>query len=282
MLLILLFVIGLAIGSFLNVLIDRLPKEQSIFGRSHCDYCKKTLSPIDLIPVASFLILGGKCRRCKKKLSWQYPLIEILTGLTFVLVWVYIPTNGVILSVAKNLWQMPVIFPHAWEILRFTQDDILRIFYLGLFSCFIAIFVADWKYQIIPDELQIATFILTLGILGLSGQLVSFGQIIEQIIAGVGVMSPILGLYLITRGRGMGFADVKFAFIMGILLGLIGGIIALMIGFIIGGFVGFFLIVFGKKKMKSKIAFGPFLIVGLVISLFFHQAIVSLFASLYL
>src|SRR3989338_3394559 len=79
-----LFIFGTAIGSFLNVLIDRLPREESINGRSHCEYCKKTLSPLDLVPVLSFLFLKGKCRYCGRKLSWQYPGIEILTGLLFV------------------------------------------------------------------------------------------------------------------------------------------------------------------------------------------------------
>src|SRR3989344_3248327 len=81
-----LFIFGTAIGSFLNVLIDRLPREESIMGRSHCEYCKKILSPIDLIPVLSFLFLKGKCRYCGKKLSLQYPGIEILTGVLFVLI----------------------------------------------------------------------------------------------------------------------------------------------------------------------------------------------------
>src|SRR3972149_10542936 len=80
------FVFGSSIGSFLNVLIDRLPKEESINGRSHCDYCKKKIAWYDLFPIISFFILGGKSRCCRKKLSWQYPAVEFVTGLVFVMV----------------------------------------------------------------------------------------------------------------------------------------------------------------------------------------------------
>jgi prepilin signal peptidase PulO-like enzyme (type II secretory pathway) len=81
-----LFVLGSAIGSFLNVVIDRIPREESLNGRSHCDHCKKTLAPLDLVPVFSYVFLGGKCRYGGKRLSVQYPLIEALTGGLFVLV----------------------------------------------------------------------------------------------------------------------------------------------------------------------------------------------------
>ena len=84
--LIFIFLIGSSIGSFLNVLIDRLPKNESINGRSHCDYCKKKIAWYDLFPIISFFILGGKTRCCKKKMSWQYPLIETITGISFVLI----------------------------------------------------------------------------------------------------------------------------------------------------------------------------------------------------
>lgn len=239
-----LFVIGAAMGSFLNVLIDRLPKDKSILGRSHCDYCKKTLEIRDLFPVVSFIVLRGRCRFCKKKLSFFYPFVEILTGAAFVLVWKYAAP------------------PQA--------------FYLILISIFIAIFFADIKYQIIPDELQIAAFATVVLILFFRG--LSPIEIGKRSIDGLFVMFPILLIYLTTRGRAMGFGDVKFAFVMGVLLGSLQGFLALYIAFITGAVAGVFLIFFGKKRMKSKIAFGPFLVTGTVFLIFFQTEVFSYIA----
>src|SRR3989338_8983791 len=91
MLVFFLFILGLAVGSFLNVLIDRIPNDESpLSGRSYCDKCKKTLKWYDMVPVASFLILKGKCRFCRASLSFYYPLVELITGIMFVVTFVYI------------------------------------------------------------------------------------------------------------------------------------------------------------------------------------------------
>lgn len=249
-----LFILGTAIGSFLNVLIDRLPREESINGRSHCEFCKKILSPLDLIPVVSFLFLKGRCRYCGKRLSWQYPGIEILTGVLFVLIF--------------NL--KFVIYNSNFEFL---------ISNLAIVSCLIVIFFIDLKNQIIPDEMQIALFIIVLLskiMLGLTGTALGYA-----LIAGLIVMLPILLLYLITRGRGMGFGDVKLAFNMGFFLGIKGGFVAIYLGFILGAFFGILLLLMKKKKMKSKIAFGPFLVIGMLIVMFFEKPIFSLIQKIY-
>lgn len=251
-----LFIFGTAIGSFLNVLIDRLPREESINGRSHCEFCKKTLSPLDLIPVLSFIFLKGKCRYCGKKLSLQYPGIEVLTGITFVTIFNF---KFLILNLNSNL---------EFQILNYV-----------IVSCLIVIFFIDLKNQIIPDEMQIALFISILfirvvGSIGIVG--VMWGAL-----EGLIVMLPILFLYLITRGRGMGFGDVKLAFNMGFLLGIKGGFVAIYLGFILGAFFGIVLLLMKKKKMKSKIAFGPFLVAGIVIVMFFEKPIFSLIQRIY-
>jgi leader peptidase (prepilin peptidase)/N-methyltransferase len=257
-----LFIFGTAIGSFLNVLIDRLPREESVCGRSHCEFCKKTLSPLDLIPLISFLLLKGRCRYCGKKLSIQYPFIEILTGIVFVL----------------SYWLLVIRYPEFNMLFPITNIFYL-IAYFGLVSCFIVIFFADVKYHIIPDEMQIALFlsILLYRVMGSMGVVGVMWAMLE----GSVVMLPILFLHLITRGKGMGFGDVKLSFNMGFLLGLKSGLIAVYAGFILGAFFGIVLLLMRKKKMKSKIAFGPFLIAGIVVIVSFEKPIFSLIQRIY-
>jgi leader peptidase (prepilin peptidase) / N-methyltransferase len=242
------FFLGTAIGSFLNVLIDRLPKDKSIMGRSHCDYCKRKLTAIDLIPLFSFIFLRGRCRTCKRKLSWQYPAIEFLTGVTFTLVYYFYSLGN--LSLIGSLLFVICLF--------------------GVSSSLIVIFFTDVKHQIIPDQMQISLFIFSFLLRIIQLQILhvsryALHEILYIFIAGVVVMTPILLIYLLTKGRGMGFGDVKLAFNMGIMLGIKSGLLALYFGFIIGAIYGIILIVLRLKKMKSKIAFGPFLILGIII-----------------
>ncbi len=243
-----LFIFGLAIGSFLNVLIDRLPNGKSILGRSHCDYCKKKLNALDLIPVASFIFLRGRCHYCKNKLSFQYPLIELLTGVMFMLIYNFIP-------------------PMAGQISNYIH----LLAYLGLISTLVVIFFADLKYHIIPDSMQVALLIFTLLILFLGKE-----RLLPNLISGFLVMLPILLLFLITKGRGMGFGDVKISFTIGLFFGLLLGYIVLYIAFITGAAVGILLIFFKKKKLKSQIAFGPFLVLGIVVTMFYQNHLTDL------
>lgn len=234
-----LFIIGSAIGSFLNVCIDRLPKDKPLTGRSHCDHCKKKLKPIDLLPIISFFMLRGRCRYCHRKISPQYPLVELLTGVMFILTWFWIP----------------------------VETELVRSLNIAVVAVMIAIFFADLKYQIIPDELQLAFFILALGTAVVSSNL-NLEFLYGKVIDGVLVMLPILFLHLVTRGRGMGFGDVKYAFISGFFLKLYGGLIALYVAFVVGALVGLVLIIFKLKKLKSRIAFGPFLVIGTLAMMF--------------
>ncbi len=251
MLTIYVFLIGTAIGSFLNVLIDRLPHEKSIMGRSQCDHCRRTLTVIDLFPIISFVILRGKCRTCKKTLSIQYPLVELLTGVCFALVWAI----G---------YQQPVWWETSYDMV--WRSVLIPISYMFIASSLIVMLVADFKYQIIPDEMQIL-LILAAGLLkialGNPLQIIFF-----SVVEGVAVFLPIFLIYLITKGKGMGFGDVKLAFGMGFFLGIKSGLLALYFGFIFGAVYGTILILLKKKKMKSKIAFGPFLILGIVVVVF--------------
>lgn len=225
-------VLGAFIGSFLNVLIDRLPRGKDVLvSRSVCDYCGKTLRWYELIPLLSFALQGGRCRRCRKRLSWQYPGVELLTAAVYAWAGTAVP-------------ELPLLLP-----------------LLVVFSSFIVITIADLKFQIIPDSMVVAALVgaVWLGWVtdGLAGMPLRLG-------AGVGALGFFLLLWLITRGRGMGFGDVKLAFALGVLLSLPRIIFALYISFISGAVVGVLLLGLHNKTLKSRIPFGPFLILGTV------------------
>lgn len=239
--LIFIFIIGLSIGSFLNVLVDRLPNEETILGRSHCDYCKKKLDWIDLIPVVSFLLLGARCRRCQKKLSWFYPFIELLTGVIFVL------------SYLSNLSYLPII------------------------CCLIVIFFADLKYHIIPDSMTAVFTFFSFILIILSGQ-----PFFPHLATAFALAFFIYLFYFFSKGKGMGFGDVKLAFPIGLWLGPILGPAAIYFGFVTGGIFALVLLLLGKKKLKSKIAFGPFLVIGVVLAIIFQKQINQLYIEHFL
>lgn len=238
-----LFLFGLAIGSFLNVVIYRIKHGSSpLKGRSKCLKCKKQIAWFDNIPLFSFLWLSGKCRKCKAKISFDYPLVEFLVGLQFV--WVY--------------WLLTVNYQffHSWE--GFYSLGLL-VYWLILFSGSLAIAIYDLKHMIIPDEILWPVTLVAFGRLFISRQ----WQVIPVAILSMGF---ILSLWLLTRKKGMGFGDVKLAFLMGLVLGFPKIVVAFMIAFLTGAFFGIILLLVKKKKFKSKIAFGPFLLLGMLVA----------------
>lgn len=235
------FLSGLAIGSFLNVVIDRVPRGEDIVVKpSHCDYCKQRLRWYELIPLLSYLLQGGRCRRCHKRLSWQYPLIEFITGVGFVSVY----------------------------LLGFTSllDLVMKC---AIFAAGLVIFMIDRKHQIIPDSMLIGILLATVVLaLPLSG-----ADRLTHVITAVSCGGFFLALWLGTKGRGIGFGDVKLAFVLGLLLGFPGALIACYVAFLTGAIWGVILMITHKARMKSRIAFGPFLLLGIVVSHVFGAAI---------
>lgn len=228
------FLLGLAIGSFLNVVICRLEtKEPIVKGRSHCPQCGAVLKWYDLIPVVSFLIQKGKCRYCGRGISWQYPAVEVFTGMVFVLIF------------------------H-----NFGFVDLLVSCFSSLVSCLlIIIFVYDLKHYIIPDKIVYPT-ILVAGIWHLvSGIFIqnTIYQLLTTILSAFGAAVFFLLIVLVTKGKGMGLGDVKLAFLMGLALGWPSILLALFLSFMSGAVAGIGLMVAGKKDLKSQIPFGPFL-----------------------
>lgn len=242
MLTIFIFLYGLIIGSFLNVIIDRIPKGQSIvYPPSHCEHCRHRLAWYDLIPVLSFLMLKGRCRYCQKSIGIYYPFIELLTGLLFVLTYIF--------SINTN---------------------IIYIFYLLIMlSVFIVIFFTDYKYGIIPFSVTALG-----GITAFFYLITSFPLpvILIHFLSAIGAFLFFLFLFLITKGKGMGFGDVVLVLLMGLFLGFPEIIIALYLAFVLGAIISLILIVLGHKKIRhDTIPFGPFLVAGTFITLFWGK-----------
>ncbi len=253
---IILFIFGLCIGSFLNVLADRLPQDGSVIkGRSRCDKCKKTLKWYDLIPLLSFVNLKGKCRYCHARLSFFYPIIELTTGVMFAITTFFI-LNG------------------SQFLISNFQLLITLIYYLFIVSSLIVIFFADLKYGIIPDKIIFPSALISIAYLFFNHQ----SLIINHLLSAIGASFFFLLLFLITKGRGMGFGDVKYAFLMGLVLGFPNIIVSLYVAFLTGAIVGCILIIWRKKALRgTSIPFGPFLVLGTLSAIFYGEVLVQSF-----
>lgn len=247
------FLLGLFVGSFLNVLSDRLPREESVIkGRSHCEKCKKILKWFDLIPLFSFLQLRGKCRYCHSPLSLYYPVVELTAGAMFVLVFLFVG-----------------IMNHELRIMDLG-------YYLFLVASLIVIFFADLKYGIIPDKIVFPAILVSIIYLFLIHNSLFLIHFLSAV--GAGLFFLVLSLIKIRKHSAMGFGDVKFAFLMGLILGFPKIIVSLYIAFLTGAIVGCILIVWRKKKtFGTSIPFGPFLVIGTLIAIFFGEALFQSF-----
>ena len=248
------FLLGLIFGSFLNTVIYRLKtKEDFVLGRSICPNCRHTLAWDDLIPVFSFFILGGKCRYCRKPISWQYPLVELTTGILFL----------------ATFYQNIDLF------FDFLSFGILKISYLFFVICsLVVIFVYDLKHYLIPNRVLYplvggtAFYYLATS---LFFQTYNLSELLGFLVAAFYSAAFFWVTHVMTKGKGMGMGDVKFGFFMGLFLGYPKILIALFLSFFIGTIVGLSLIILGRKKFKSKVPFGPFLITGTFLVMFFGQ-----------
>jgi len=266
-----LFVLGLFVGSFLNVIIDRLPRKETIAkGRSHCEFCKKELTWYDLIPLFSFLFLKGKCRYCHKSIGVFYPIIEFSTGILFLTTFVFV--YGLNFQFSIFNFQSISQFLIFNSLIFNPQTLISLVYYLFIVSSFIIIFFEDLKFGIIPDKVIFPAIIITLAYLFT----IHNSLFIIHLSSAFGAFAFFLALFLITRGKGMGFGDVKLVFLLGLILGFPKIILALYIAFLTGALLGIILILWKKKKsIKESIPFGPFLIMGSLIALFWGEFIYS-------
>lgn len=243
MIILLVFITGLMFGSFYNVIICRIPEGGSIvFPGSHCPKCQKKLGVLDLIPVLSWLFLKGKCRYCGERISIQYPLVELLTGLLFVLLYIKFGLT-----------------------LKF-------IIFLLLVSVLLISSVIDLRYKIIPNKITYPSIVI--GIM-----LAVFSNHISILASLLGILVSAGFLFLLAlfyKGRGMGMGDVKLAAVIGAVLGWEFTILGIFIGSFVGAVVGVVLIYSGIIERKTRIPFGPLISLGVLISIFYGEEIINL------
>jgi len=280
MILLLLFVLGLCVGSFLDVLAERLPKGENVIqGRSHCDFCKHTLLWYELIPLLSFFIQQGKSRCCKKQLSLQYPLSELATGVGFVLIYSFqsfLLRQGYGGQAAVS----PDIIGVSFQMDIQSLLNIVRITsYFVLLSSFTVIFISDLKYEIIPIEMIIVGFITALIYHGIT--FINFITVINVIFSGFSAGLFFFSLWFFTKGKAMGDGDIYLATLIGFLLGFPDIVIALYAAFLTGAMVGIILILRRKKSLKAHIPFGPFLIIGYGITIMWGEQILQIWRLLW-
>ena len=253
-----LFILGLAIGSFLNALIYRLHTGDSITkGRSKCPQCRHELSWKDLIPVVSYIVLKGKCRYCQKPISWQYPVVEVMTGILFFLV--------------------TFVQVGSWELFGVTTGNVLYlVFSLFIVSVMIVIFVYDLRHYLILDKVLLPTAVIAFAApvflpqISLPWALVSSG-----VIGGF-----FLVLVLLSKERWMGWGDVKLGFLVGLILPWPLTIVVLLLAFVGGSVISLLLVGLKIKSMKDSVPFGTFLAAATIITLIWGQAIADWYLGL--
>ena len=239
-------IFGAMVGSFLNVCIHRLPKEESIVRPgSHCPKCKTPIRFYDNIPLLSYLLLGGKCRHCKAPISIQYPIVEAITALSSFFLFI---TFGVSLSF---------------------------IYYFSFVAALIAITVIDLYHQIIPDVISLPGIVI-----GLLGSLVipqiTFWSSLIGVISGGGSLFLVATVYQwLFKREGMGGGDVKLLAMIGAFLGWKAVILTIFLSSFIGSIIGITVMLIKGKDFKYAIPFGPFLALGAVISLFWGENLIS-------
>ena len=241
------FTFGAIIGSFLNVVILRYGTK-SITGRSLCLSCGRTLSWYELIPLVSFLSLRGRCRTCGARISWQYPLVELATGLIFAAV-----------LVKTSLLFPPLSF---WSM-------VYCLLSIVLWSLLIVIAVYDLRHQIIPDRMVYSFLFLSLLFLvsRLPASPAGGSPLLSDLLGGFALALPFALIWLLSRGRAMGLGDAKLVVGFPWFLGLWGGLSAVIFGFWMGATVALLLLwrKGNRLTMKTELPLAPFLIAGLLI-----------------
>lgn len=245
---ILFLIYGLAFGSFVNALVYRLHSGEKIFlTQSHCVKCGKNIHWKDNVPVFSFLLLGGKCRYCDKKISWQYPIVELITSIIFGFVGYFYTINSV-------------------------ESLLVAVLYGFVFACLMVIFVYDLKYMEIPMTVMwiaIGLIFMANIVSDITGG--GFQEGFWQSMTFINSASAVVafcfffGLSYVSDETWMGYGDSFLAIAIGLLLGPISTFLALMVAFCVGALVGIGLVLVSGRDMKSAVPFGPFLIFGLFV-----------------
>lgn len=234
------FIFGTIFGSFLNVLLWRLPEGKGIGGRSHCRACHHQLAWYDLIPIASFLILRGRCRYCHAGIHIRYPLVELTVGLVLGTFFVM---------------RAPLLNPEA----------IITIFGLLILT---SLFFFDLFYLILPDVLIFPA----IGLYALY-DIIKLAHPFSYILTALLLAGFFAILYLVSRGKKLGFGDVKLSFLIGLVLGYPFGFIAIVGGIWLAAIIAVILLVLKKASSQDAIPLGSFLALSTIICIIFYHEI---------
>ncbi|MFJ7735050.1 prepilin peptidase [Lysinibacillus sp. NPDC097287] len=241
------FVFGLVFGSFFNVVGLRVPMKESIVSPpSHCTTCQRQLTVLDLVPVLSFLFLGGKCRGCGQKISWIYPFMELITGTLF----------------AFAYWQ-----------LGFSAEFAVAILFISLL---VIIVVSDFAYMLIPNKVLL--FFLPLLIIGrFMSPLTPWWDSLLGAVVGFGILYSIA---VLSRG-GMGGGDIKLFFLIGLVLGTLGSLLTLFLAAVIGMIVGIMVLRVRGQGRKTPVPFGPSIALAAIIVYFYGDVMTNWYLGLW-
>lgn len=247
-------VFGLAVGSFLNVVIWRIPRKESVVApASHCPGCGKPISPRDNVPVLSWLILRGRCRHCGVRISARYPLVEV--------------GNAVLFAV------LGARFAHSWALPA----------YLLLGAALLAISIIDLEHYLIPNRIIYPVGFASVPLLALGAGLDGHWWWFARALIGAACAFSALFVIHVASPRGMGFGDVRLSFVLGLYLGYLGALdvmFGLFLGFLYGAVIGMVLMVTRKRNRRQHIPFGPFLATGALTIVLFGGPILDWYRGL--
>lgn len=245
------FLFGLIIGSFLNVVVYRLNLAETLMGRSHCPACKSKIRWHDNVPLLSFVLLSAKCRDCGEKISWQYPIVELFTGVIFALVGKY------------------------FFILNSPQSWVSALFYFAIFAILIIIFVYDFKFMEIPMHVLWLGVIIAITHLfyldwNIFPKTFNFTQLnlFSSFIAAFVSFLFFFSLAFYSKETWMGYGDAYVGMLAGLIVGWPAILAALLLAFTVGAIVSLILVLFKGKTMKSQVPFAPFLVIGIMLAMF--------------
>ena len=242
------FLFGLSIGSFVNCLVWRLHENKTILGRSICPHCKHQLAWYDNIPLLSFIFLRGKCRYCGEKISWQYPTVELITALLFVLAFFIHFSGSNFLLLARDWF---------------------------LISVMIIIFIYDLKYYLILDIISLPSIL----IMFIFNLLLGF-NLLNLLISGIIGGSFFLIQFIISKGKWLGGGDIRLGLLMGVSLAWPMSLFAILLAYVLGSLISVPLLILKKKSFKSEIPLGAFLAPATIITLFWGEVVLNWYLNL--
>lgn len=296
------FLVGIILGSFVKVLADRSLGRRSFGGRSYCPKCQHKLAWYDLFPILSLILLRGKCRYCKHKIGMEYLIVEVVMGILVGFLFWQSFSN---FQSFDSLLSLRIF---DFQFLIFILELIIKIFFIVVL---VVLFLTDLKKMFIPDRIILPSIVIgvILGTVSILLKIGYFYYLLSQSAIGKLLLPPhseyfqrhaiemaqpfllsilmglliggfFYGLIVVTKGKGMGGGDVKLGAFLGLILGFPYALGALMLAFITGAVFSIGLIILGKKHFGQTIPFGPFLVLGSLVMLFWGQEIINWYLNL--